>query len=152
MNRTCLISFLAHGPVDRIPTQRISEGSRAIATSRSVRDTPEFWRSHQRRQVINWHPADALEQSEPSSRSCKTQRCPPIHPARCNLAYMSVPARRVSEERHPPLSDQHFFANFGEVGEHGSWPTFGIDQSRVRRHVRMLVRPTVPHHRVHDLF
>ena len=48
-------------------------------------------------QVITWHPADALEQSEPSSRSRKTQRCPPIHPARCNLAYMSVPTRRVSE-------------------------------------------------------
>ncbi|CAD71340.1 DUF1589 domain-containing protein [Rhodopirellula baltica] len=50
-------------------------------------------------QVITWHPADALEQSEPSSRSRKTQRCSSIHPARYNLAYISVPTRRVSE-RH----------------------------------------------------
>ncbi|WP_461509111.1 DUF1589 domain-containing protein [Rhodopirellula baltica] len=48
-------------------------------------------------QVIAWHPADALEQSKPSSRSRKTQRCPSIHPARYNLAYISVPTRRVSE-------------------------------------------------------
>ncbi|CAD71339.1 hypothetical protein-putative conserved hypothetical protein [Rhodopirellula baltica SH 1] len=50
-------------------------------------------------QVITWHPADALEQSGPSSRSRKTQRCPSIHPARYNLAYIFVPTRRVSE-RH----------------------------------------------------
>ncbi|WP_455430950.1 DUF1589 domain-containing protein, partial [Rhodopirellula baltica] len=49
-------------------------------------------------QVITWHPADALEQSEASNHTRKTRRSPSNHPARYNLAYDApVTTRRVSK-------------------------------------------------------
>nr|WP_236615989.1 DUF1589 domain-containing protein [Rhodopirellula europaea] len=42
-------------------------------------------------QVNTWRPADALEQSESSSHSRKTQRQPSSHPARHSLAYVLLP-------------------------------------------------------------
>ncbi|MCR9211944.1 MAG: DUF1589 domain-containing protein [bacterium] len=51
-----------------------------------------------RSQVITWHPADALEQSEACRQSQKTKRRLSSHPARHSLAYIaSVPTRRVSK-------------------------------------------------------
>ncbi|WP_461509216.1 DUF1589 domain-containing protein [Rhodopirellula baltica] len=49
-------------------------------------------------QVITWHTADTLEQSEASYHTRKTPCRPSNHPARYNLAY-DAPAttRRVSK-------------------------------------------------------
>ncbi|WP_461509217.1 DUF1589 domain-containing protein [Rhodopirellula baltica] len=53
-------------------------------------------------QVITWHPADALDQSEASNHTRQTQRGPSSHPARYNLAYDApVTTRRVSMAAPP---------------------------------------------------
>nr|WP_081605653.1 DUF1589 domain-containing protein [Rhodopirellula europaea] len=56
-------------------------------------------------QVITWHQADALEQSESSSHSRKTQRQPSNHPARHSLAYglpRHNPPRKQGHSIQPP--------------------------------------------------
>ncbi|WP_423817790.1 DUF1589 domain-containing protein [Rhodopirellula europaea] len=74
----------------RIPPSRISELGRI-----------QIPRHQHVGQVITWHPADALEQSESSSHSRKTQRQTSSHPARHSLAYVLPRHNPPRKQGHP---------------------------------------------------